>query len=491
MSPLRNIFGLGSKSATSNGASKIGSSLRQWLSPTVQDAAPAPAPRPAAVSPPSKVKDSGQEKAEVVPQQQQQQQGPQQEIHQEQVKPFRSKKTLATRRKPDNLAWRNNYTPIKPQPGEAASSQHKVTDAQEPFGVETAQEIETGGGRKTSTQTWRERKSVRADFNNKRSAWKSPLQPAALRSSAVKRVPPDSLVWRQPPVRGSNWGESRYRSRNAESSRNTKTFRNTGPFPSSESTTNIPREPVQSIERPDEVPLQTQSEPSRTAENSPQPRPGHLRYVSLTGFPRSTTLCDVLRGIAQTAPVGRIKRISFRQPSNDSEPRDVKVLILFDNIAAPYDLYRLSKSGAFFINGVQIRRCRLEGPTKEMQAAQCDKVSRTLVLSGRSSLQGFDAQNLLTMVMDRFPKDNPAIAWLFRGLEFEPIKQVDFGNGRRRLVCRFVSKISQVVNLKIGIETVFEGRIRCSFGRDPCWDPDLYPWDREPVVVGFPRKATA
>lgn len=211
----------------------------------------------------------------------------------------------------------------------------------------------------------------------------------------------------------------------------------------------------------------------------PQISPGtkqYFRFVRIFGLSADMTLADILEGIAQTAPVGRVLHIEWeKRGERNYRGRQVKsAQVLFDHDAAAADLVRLAKQHSFLVRGesahvdIWARRAFHSNADKELAA------SRVVHIRGRRDVESFSEEGIRRLVMenDRFVK---ALGPL--GLDAEAVVTTEEGGGKL-IEWRFFSNERQAKPVIMILRRVFYKLLVIEPGPDPCWNRNLYPRSR-------------
>lgn len=225
--------------------------------------------------------------------------------------------------------------------------------------------------------------------------------------------------------------------------------------------------------------------PRHTSRRQVQREPGQkvfFRFARILGLDLSASLTDIVEGIAQTAPVGRVLSVQFERKIQVMDGREVRTaVVLFDHEAAPPDLVRLAKQGSFRICGRPLVAVIYRG--RAFHQNDEDKFSsRVLQLRGDSSVEGFSEEGIRD-VLTRSPEVMRALGPL--GLESEPVETRDFANGTRVIEWRFFDNHKQVRILLPVLRRYYYKQLFITPGRDPCWDSRLYPKERSSFKSAF------
>lgn len=201
----------------------------------------------------------------------------------------------------------------------------------------------------------------------------------------------------------------------------------------------------------------------------------YFRLSRIFGLQMSTTFVDIVRGIEHTAPVGRVLSIQFEKNTSVMRGTEYKAAtVLFDDEAAPVDLLQLAKQGTFLVCGacpfVAIHYGRAFHGNDHHELS-----SRVLVIRGRSDVAEFTEGGIRDLVANS-PAAVRALGPL--GLESEPVVIRDW-EGTRHMEWRFFDNEKQTRVLFLVLRRHFYKKLTIFPGRDPCWNPYLYPKDRK------------
>lgn len=204
---------------------------------------------------------------------------------------------------------------------------------------------------------------------------------------------------------------------------------------------------------------------------------GICRFARIFVVDASVTFTDVVAGIAQTAPVGRVLSMSQRRYSWATKNGKSRRLftVLFDHEAAPLDLVRLASQGVFTVRGetphVTVWR------EHKFKSNDHDKFSsRVLLLRGRNDVEDFSEDGIRALVQGD-PMAVRALGSL--GLSSETVVTTENEEeGTRAIEWRFFDNHKQVRPLFMILRRHFQGRASIAPGRDPCWNAASYPWTR-------------
>lgn len=234
--------------------------------------------------------------------------------------------------------------------------------------------------------------------------------------------------------------------------------------------------------------------PSRTMpQNGPQPirrqqirdwrRPQlapetkeYLRFVRIFGLSADMTLANILEGIAQTAPVGRVLHIEWDKKGLIRH-REMKVkgaMVLFDHDAAAADLVRLAKQQTFLVRGesVHVSIWAKRAFHGNVEAANA---SRVLHIRGPRDVENFSEEGIRTVIME-----NQEVVKVLGSLalDAEAVITTELGGGKRLIEWRFFSNERQAKILLLILRRLFHKSLSVDPGPDPCWNERLYPRDR-------------
>lgn len=200
-----------------------------------------------------------------------------------------------------------------------------------------------------------------------------------------------------------------------------------------------------------------------------------FRFVRIFGLDMHTTLADIVEGIAQTAPVGRVLSVRFERKTTIKNGIEFKAaLVLFDHRVAPIDLQRLARQGSFLVRGacpwvaVSYERSFHDNDFSELS-------SRVVLLHGRTDVADFSEEGIRDLIVS----NTEAMRSLGPlGLESEPVWVRDW-DGRRYMEWRFFDNYKQArVFLQI-LRRYFHKQLSVAPGPDPCWNSSLYPKERQ------------
>lgn len=208
------------------------------------------------------------------------------------------------------------------------------------------------------------------------------------------------------------------------------------------------------------------------------------RFARLFFSESTATFADVVTGIAQTAPVGRVLSMSHKDATKHGKFRRAFV-ILFDHEAAPLDLVRLARQGTFKVRGATPhvavwREHRFKGNDHDKFS------SRVMVLRGRADVEDFSEEGIRGLIRR---SDLAERALGSMGLDSEPVVTTDGEDGMRRIEWRFFDNHKQVRPLSMILRRHFGVQVAIVPGRDPCWDAALYPVTRSHEGDGRAPKA--
>ncbi|KAF3760988.1 hypothetical protein M406DRAFT_334607 [Cryphonectria parasitica EP155] len=216
------------------------------------------------------------------------------------------------------------------------------------------------------------------------------------------------------------------------------------------------------------VVAQTQDETSQL--------PSFYRFARIFGLDPTVTHLDIVRGIAKTAPVGRVLSVAIPDKIHSKNGKDLKAaIVLFDHAAAPQDLVRLAKQGSFLIRG-QPPHVAIYYDRAFSGNDFSENSSRVLYLRGNPDEEGFTEERLRELLLGN---DRVVQALGPLGLKSEPVKCSKLPSGQHFMEWRFFDNQRQARVLLQVLRQHFQGRVSITMGHDPCWNKTLYPRDRK------------
>ncbi|KAJ4396344.1 hypothetical protein N0V93_000563 [Gnomoniopsis smithogilvyi] len=210
-------------------------------------------------------------------------------------------------------------------------------------------------------------------------------------------------------------------------------------------------------------------------QSSPR-RNDYYRFVRIFGLSADMTLADILRGIAQTAPVGRVLHVEWdRHGVTIHHGMEVKAaFVLFDTDAAAADLVRLAKQRVFRVRGESVY-VGIWGNRAFSNNIENETASRVLHIRGPGDVEGFSEEGIRILLgaNDRVIK---ALGPL--GLDAEAFVTRKLGGGKRLIELRFFSNKKQAQPALLILRRAFYKLLSVTPGPDPCWNEALYPRGR-------------
>lgn len=206
------------------------------------------------------------------------------------------------------------------------------------------------------------------------------------------------------------------------------------------------------------------------------------RAVVIDHLPPSTTLLDLTRSIAETAPVGPITSVSLllppRQAANGSD-LGLGARVVFGRHQATVELARAVKAGTFRI-GDDDDHHHVPTVSRDKDVAyhwnNATRIdSRVVLVRGRPGTAGFSEVGIRA-AMDA---DAQALGMAGEmGSACEPVVTYEVDDGCVTMEWRFFSS-RQASAMKLAIERHFGERVEAYKGHDPCWVDEqngILPW---------------
>lgn len=222
--------------------------------------------------------------------------------------------------------------------------------------------------------------------------------------------------------------------------------------------------------------------PHRRRESVAAIKRDYFRFARIFGLDSSTTLTDIVEGIAQTAPVGRVLSVQFEKKTSTKNGRELKAAnILFDHEDAPPNLVHLAKQGSFLVRDscpwVTVYRGRAFHGNDDGEFS-----SRVVRIRGRADVADFSEEGIRDL-MESSPTAMQALGSL--GLESEPVRVRDDQDGTRQIDWRFFDNQRQTRVIIPILRRHFYRQLSITPGPDPCWNPTLYPKERTSFKSSF------
>lgn len=201
------------------------------------------------------------------------------------------------------------------------------------------------------------------------------------------------------------------------------------------------------------------------------------RAVVIDHLPPGTTLLDLTRSIAETAPVGPITSVSLlappRQAANGLD-LGLGARIEFGRHQATVELARAVKAGRFRIRGQVPTVSRDKGAAYHWNNARRID-SRVVLVRGRPGTEGFSEEGIRAAM----EADAEALGMAGEmGSECEPVVTYEVDDGCVTMEWRFFSS-RQAAAMRLAIERHFGERLEVYKGHDPCWvdeQNEMLPW---------------
>lgn len=218
--------------------------------------------------------------------------------------------------------------------------------------------------------------------------------------------------------------------------------------------------------------------PGRPRRPRPVLEPGqkqYYRFARIFGLDPATSLTDIVAGIMETAPVGRVLSVSFEKKVGHAKEgkNALSAFVLFDHEAGPRKLVGLAKAKKFSVLGA----CPFVAVYHERAFHANDHSetsSRVVRLKGRADVVDFNEQAIRNLLAD-----NREVMKVMGplGLAAETVITRDSQSGVRHMEWRFFDNQKQASVFVTLLRRQFYGKVSVQFGPDPCWDPGLYPRD--------------
>lgn len=202
-----------------------------------------------------------------------------------------------------------------------------------------------------------------------------------------------------------------------------------------------------------------------------------FRCVRLFTLGSDVTLADILEGIAQTAPVGRVLHIEWEKHAITHQYGQESAkcaFVLFDTHAAALDLFRLAKQQTFLVRGKRVFASIWRQVAFDTNFERED-ASRVVYIRGPRYVEGFNEEDMRKVLM-RHERLVQTVGPL--GLDAEACITEALGRGEKSITWRFYSQEKQARPVLAILRQAFYKKLRIRVGRDPCWNEDLYPKDR-------------
>lgn len=200
------------------------------------------------------------------------------------------------------------------------------------------------------------------------------------------------------------------------------------------------------------------------------------RLVRLFNLSTDVTLADILEGIAQTAPVGRVLHISWDERGSIHYRGEEKkgAFVLFDTYAAAMDLVRLARQQIFLVRGKSVYTTISTTPAFSSDIERAD-ASRVICIRGPRNVEGFSEEGLRSILMgtDRLVQSLGPL-----GLDAEACITKSLDRGWKSITWRFFSQERQATPILLILRRAFGESLVVEPGHDPCWNEDLYPKGR-------------
>lgn len=202
----------------------------------------------------------------------------------------------------------------------------------------------------------------------------------------------------------------------------------------------------------------------------------YLRFVRIFGLSTDMTLTDILEGIAQTAPVGRVLHIEWEKKGVvNHRGMEVKgARVLFDHDAAAADLVRLSKQQTFLVRGEPVF-VSIWSKRAFHSNAEAENVSRVLHIRGPRDVEDFSEEGIRNFLLG---DDRVVRALGPLGLDTEAVVTTELEGDKRRIEWRFFSNEKQAKIVLHILRRAFYKSLSVRPGPDPCWNERLYPKGR-------------
>lgn len=220
-------------------------------------------------------------------------------------------------------------------------------------------------------------------------------------------------------------------------------------------------------------------------------RKQYYRFVRLFGLHPEVTHLDIVKGISETAPVGRVLSVDIGNKVSKLNQKDVRfAFVLFDHEAAPQDLLRLSKQGSFLVHG-ETPHVALYRDRAFNNNDPADLSSRVLQLCGSPDVEGFSEEELRELLLS-----NQQVAQALGplGLSSEPVEWRIVSKDKILMEWRFFDNHKQVKVLLPILRRLFYRELSVWPGPDPCWNSEIYPRDRHntgnAMYLGFLGRTT-
>ncbi|KAJ4417268.1 hypothetical protein N0V82_006301 [Gnomoniopsis sp. IMI 355080] len=199
----------------------------------------------------------------------------------------------------------------------------------------------------------------------------------------------------------------------------------------------------------------------------------YFRFVCILGLSAETRLADILEGIAQTAPVGRVLHVHWEKDevAIRRKSKSKAAFVLFDHDVAAADLVRLAKQRVFLVRG-KTPHVSIWDKRPFNSNFTGEDASRVLHIRGPRDVEGFSVEGIRDLLLgnDRIVK---ALGPL--GLDAETIVTKQIGGGRQLIEWRFFSNDKQARPVLFLLRRLFYKSLSIDFGPDPCWNEELYP----------------
>lgn len=218
--------------------------------------------------------------------------------------------------------------------------------------------------------------------------------------------------------------------------------------------------------------------PGRPRRPRPVLEPGqkqYYRFARIFGLDPATSLTDIVAGITETAPVGRVLSVYFEKKVGHTKEgkNPLSAFVLFDHEAGPRKLVSLAKAKKFSVRGacpfvaVYFERAFHANDHSETS-------SRVVRLKGRTNVADFNEQGIRNLLAN-----NREVTKILGplGLASETVITRDSQSGVRHMEWRFFDNQRQASVFVTLLRRHFYGKVSVQFGPDPCWDPGLYPRD--------------
>lgn len=201
-----------------------------------------------------------------------------------------------------------------------------------------------------------------------------------------------------------------------------------------------------------------------------------FRYVRIFGLSTDMTLADILRGIAQTAPVGRVLHVEWGKRGTITH-RGMKVktaFVLFDTDAAAADLVRLAKQKVFLVRRESVH-VSIWNNCAFSSNDDSEISSRVLHIRGPQDVEGFSEEGIRDLLMSN---DMLVKALGPLGLGAEAVVTSKLGGGKQLIEWRFFSNAKQARPVLFFLRRSCYKSLSITFGPDLCWNEELYPRGR-------------